>query len=201
MHSNCTKPVTFFAAQSSLGGAQFSFGEEHAVILRGTAPKCPPWCRACAEYVGIGEYRYKKTAVLKIQIQKMLVPILENDSTPGNASDKCYLWKILLSCLPFFWLETFQFFHPQMIVTALRQTLPQKSGMRLEVESSGMFLASRTLFEVLGLSLKPQALVFVLGFEAYRSSKNFCTRLQDSIILWSVKKGNILIKTKDNLNF
>ena len=72
-------------------------------------------------------------AVLKIHAENV---VFENDNIPRNACDKCYLSKILLSCSPIFWLETFQFFHPQMIVTALKQTLPQQSGMRPDVESS-----------------------------------------------------------------
>ena len=40
--SNSPEPVNFFGAQSSLRGAQFSFGGAQAVIWGGTAPECPP---------------------------------------------------------------------------------------------------------------------------------------------------------------
>ena len=46
MHSSSPEPVNFFGAQSSLGGAQFSFEGAQAVIWGGTAPECPPWRRA-----------------------------------------------------------------------------------------------------------------------------------------------------------
>ena len=42
LHSSSPDPVNFFGAQSSLGGAQFSFGRAQAVIWGGTAPACPP---------------------------------------------------------------------------------------------------------------------------------------------------------------
>ena len=42
LHSSSSEPVNFFGAQSSLGGAQFLFGEAQAVIWGGTAPECPP---------------------------------------------------------------------------------------------------------------------------------------------------------------
>ena len=45
LHSSSTKPVNFFGAQSSLEGAQFSFGGKSS-DLGGTAPECPPWRRA-----------------------------------------------------------------------------------------------------------------------------------------------------------
>ena len=41
-HFSSPEPVNFFWAQSSLGGAQFSFGGAQAVIWGGTAPECPP---------------------------------------------------------------------------------------------------------------------------------------------------------------
>ena len=47
LHSNSPEPVIFFEAQSSLGGAQFSFGGAQAVIWGGTVPVCPPWRRVC----------------------------------------------------------------------------------------------------------------------------------------------------------
>ena len=42
LHSNSPESVNFFGAQSSLMGAQFSFGGAQAVIWGGTAPQCPP---------------------------------------------------------------------------------------------------------------------------------------------------------------
>ena len=45
-----------------------------------------------------------------------------------------------------------------------------------EVESSRTFLASRAHFEVVGL-----------GLEAYKSSKMYCSRLEDSIVFWLVE--------------
>ena len=42
LHSSSPEPVNFFGAQSSLGGAQFSFGAARAVISGSTAPVCPP---------------------------------------------------------------------------------------------------------------------------------------------------------------
>ena len=56
-----------------------------------------------------------------------------------------------------------------------------------EVESS------RTHFEVLGLEAQ------VLGFEAYKSSKMSCPRLEDCIIFWLVEKENN--RTKNNQKF
>ena len=41
LHSSGNELVTFFGAQSSLWGAQFSFGGVQAVIWGGTATKCP----------------------------------------------------------------------------------------------------------------------------------------------------------------
>ena len=48
--------------------------------------------------------------------------------------------------------------------------------------------SSRTHFKVLGL-----------GLEAYKSSKMFCPRFENSIISWLVKKENN--QTKDHINF
>ena len=42
LHSSSPEPVNFFGAQSSLGGTQFSFGGEQAVILGGHGPGMPP---------------------------------------------------------------------------------------------------------------------------------------------------------------
>ena len=45
LHSSGTEPVTFFGAQSSLGGHNFHLG--------GTTPDCPPWRRACCKFTAI----------------------------------------------------------------------------------------------------------------------------------------------------
>ena len=45
LRSRSPEPINFFGAQSSLGGAQFSFGRAQAVSWRGTALVCPPWRR------------------------------------------------------------------------------------------------------------------------------------------------------------
>ena len=42
LHFNSPEPVNFFGPQSSLGGAQFSFGGAQAVIWGGHGPGMPP---------------------------------------------------------------------------------------------------------------------------------------------------------------
>ena len=42
LRSRSPDPVNFFGAQSSPGGAQFSFGGAQALSWGGTAPVCPP---------------------------------------------------------------------------------------------------------------------------------------------------------------
>ena len=56
---------------------------------------------------------------------------------------------------------------------------------RTEMESSITSLASRTLFEVLGLGFETQ--ILGVGLEAFKSSKMSCPRLKDSIIFCLVK--------------
>ena len=66
-----------------------------------------------------------------------------------------------------------------------------------EMESSETSLATRTHFEVLDLSLKAQ--VLGLGLEAYKSSKMFCSRFEDSIIFWLVTIKMENNQTKDSI--
>ena len=61
LHSSDTEPVTFFWAQSSLGGHNSCLGGTSS-NLGGTAPDCPPWRRACCNFTTI--YRTVTTAFL-----------------------------------------------------------------------------------------------------------------------------------------
>ena len=72
----------------------------------------------------------------------------------------------------------------------------QKSltDLKLEVESSRTFLASRTHFEVLGLILEGQ--VLGLGLEASSPQKLPCPRLEDSTVFCTVE---ILLENARNL--
>ena len=46
LHSTSPEPINFFGAQTSLGGAQFSFEGAQAVIWGSMASECPQWPRA-----------------------------------------------------------------------------------------------------------------------------------------------------------
>ena len=48
LHSSSLEPVNFFGAQSSVGGAQFSFGRAQAVIWGARPRNASLWLRACA---------------------------------------------------------------------------------------------------------------------------------------------------------
>ena len=71
LHFSGTEPVTFFRAQSSLGGHNFCLGDTSS-DLGGTAPKCPPlrlaYCKFTVIYrtvtIAFSLKRYSSKSVL-----------------------------------------------------------------------------------------------------------------------------------------
>ena len=61
------------------------------------------------------------------------------------------------------------------------------------------FVRDEVFENVLGFGLGLEAQILGLGLEAYKSSKMFCPRFEDSIIFYLVEKENN--RTKNDLNF